>query len=206
MPPLPALPSWSLTAFKALAYGLLTLNVALLYRAGRLPDALDALGWLILVLVMEFETRGPPRRHGWAVQYAALVIRLIGYGLIFQAWALFLAERRWLDLANTTLWLLVCAALEFDIFLHPRLGRHARAVRDGVKLALYAGLLACAAAWGLRGDWLSFYDAALWLLAFFALELNVFGWAQTALAPNLPPAPAPSLPPPSPPAPPAAPP
>lgn len=199
MPPLPALPSCSLTAFKALAYGLLTLNVALLHQAGRLPDALDALGWLILVLVMEFETRGPPRRHGWAVQYAALVIRLVGYGLIFQAWALFLAERRWLDLVNTTLWLLVCAALEFDIFLHPRLGKHARAIRDGVKLALYAGLLACAAAWGLRGDWLSFYDAALWLLAFFALELNVFGWSRPAPA-------AASLPPASPPAPPAVPP
>ena len=45
-----------------------------------------------------------------------------------------------------------------------------------IKFALYGILFAAAAYWGYAGDFLDFWDAALWLFAFIFIELNVFEW------------------------------
>jgi hypothetical protein len=45
-----------------------------------------------------------------------------------------------------------------------------------LKLALYGVLFVAAAYWGVAGDFLDFWDAALWLFAFIFIELNVFEW------------------------------
>ena len=45
-----------------------------------------------------------------------------------------------------------------------------------VKFALYATLFLAAGYWGVAGDFLDFWDAALWLFAFIFIELNVFEW------------------------------
>ena len=39
--------------------------------------------------------------------------------------------------------------------------------------AVYALLASLVPAWAWRGEWLDAWDAALWLTAFFAIELNV---------------------------------
>ncbi len=177
LPPLP--PPQLFAAAKYAVYALLAGNVAaLLWRRGW-SDALDALGWLLLLAVMEYETRRPHAqlRH-WPGTYLALVLRLVGYGIVLHAWQLYQKQQHWLDLANTSLWLLVCAALEYDVYVAARLSQRDRALRHAVKLTLYALLIGCAGLWGLRGDWLLFYDALLWLFAFFAIELNVFGLAH----------------------------
>lgn len=184
-PAAPRDPAWlTPQRFAMLKYGvylLLAGNVAamLLWRSA--AEMLDSLGWLLLVAVMEYETRIPRRwRHRWLPTYFALLLRLLGYGLVLQAWALFRHQSMWLDLANATLWLLVCAALEYDVHLHEHLSRREQAFRHAIKFTLYGLLAGCAALWGLRGDWLGFYDALLWLLAFFAIELNVFGITHPA--------------------------
>ena len=46
------------------------------------------------------------------------------------------------------------------------------------KAVLYATLVAAAIYWGFKGDFLDFWDAALWLFAFVFIELNVFEWQQ----------------------------
>ena len=38
---------------------------------------------------------------------------------------------------------------------------------------LYAGLLGLVLAWLLRGEWFAAYDAALWLVAFATLEMDL---------------------------------
>ena len=43
---------------------------------------------------------------------------------------------------------------------------------------LYATLVAAAIFWGFKGNFLDFWDAALWLFAFVFIELNVFEWQQ----------------------------
>jgi hypothetical protein len=43
---------------------------------------------------------------------------------------------------------------------------------------LYTTLIAAAIFWGFKGNFLDFWDAALWLFAFVFIELNVFEWQQ----------------------------
>jgi hypothetical protein len=43
---------------------------------------------------------------------------------------------------------------------------------------LYTTLVVAAIYWGFKGDFLDFWDAALWLFAFVFIELNVFEWQQ----------------------------
>jgi hypothetical protein len=45
-----------------------------------------------------------------------------------------------------------------------------------VKYTLYAILFGAAAYWGVKGSFIDFWDASLWLFAFIFIELNVFEW------------------------------
>jgi hypothetical protein len=51
-----------------------------------------------------------------------------------------------------------------------------RYLSEGTKVLLYAVLLGCAIYWWLEGDFLDFWDAFLWLVAFVFIELNLFEW------------------------------
>jgi len=48
--------------------------------------------------------------------------------------------------------------------------------------ALYAGLGVLALVWLWRGEWFAAYDAALWLVAFATIELNVLEAARRTAA------------------------
>ena len=52
----------------------------------------------------------------------------------------------------------------------------------GIKFGLYAILLLAAIYWGVNGDFVDFWDAFLWLVAFFFIEMNVVEWRQESLA------------------------
>jgi hypothetical protein len=43
---------------------------------------------------------------------------------------------------------------------------------------LYLTLAIAAVYWGFEGEFLDFWDAALWLFAFVFIELNVFEWQR----------------------------
>lgn len=82
----------------------------------------------------------------------------------------------WVDVINSALWLLVVLVLEIDVQLQER-NRYegvALYVSNVSKFALYALLLLAAIYWGLKGDFVDFWDAFLWLVAFVFIELNVF--------------------------------
>ena len=49
------------------------------------------------------------------------------------------------------------------------------------KFVLYSILFVAAVYWGLYGDFVDFWDAFLWLLAFFFIEMNVVEWRQESL-------------------------
>jgi len=50
-------------------------------------------------------------------------------------------------------------------------------------VVLYSILFAAAAYWGLLGDFLDFWDAFMWLVAFVFIEMNIFQWqAETSSA------------------------
>jgi hypothetical protein len=89
----------------------------------------------------------------------------------------------WVDVINSAVWLLVVMVLELDVFFQEknRLEGMILRVSNSSKFALYSLLLLAAIYWGVKGDFVDFWDAFLWLLAFVFIELNVFEWRQESL-------------------------
>jgi hypothetical protein len=89
----------------------------------------------------------------------------------------------WIDVVNAGVWLLVVLVLEIDVRLQERDRYEGLALRlsNLVKAVLYSALLYAAVYWGIKGDFVDFWDAFLWLVAFVFIELNVFEWRQEAL-------------------------
>ena len=86
----------------------------------------------------------------------------------------------WVDVINAAVWLLVVLVLEVDVRLqeHNRYEGLALATSNVIKFVLYSGLLLAAIYWGFKGDFVDFWDAFLWLVAFVFIELNVFAWRE----------------------------
>ncbi len=89
----------------------------------------------------------------------------------------------WVDVINAGVWLLVVLVLEIDVRLQERNLYEGLALRIStvVKFVLYSTLLLAAIYWGVKGDFVDFWDAFLWLVAFVFIELNVFEWRQESL-------------------------
>ena len=86
----------------------------------------------------------------------------------------------WVDVINAAVWLLVVMILEVDVRLQAQERYEGLALRlsNTAKFVLYSLLLLAAMYWGLKGDFIDFWDAFLWLVAFVFIELNVFEWRQ----------------------------
>ncbi|HLT91926.1 MAG TPA: hypothetical protein VKZ85_13395 [Woeseiaceae bacterium] len=81
----------------------------------------------------------------------------------------------WVDVVNSGVWLLVVGLLELDVRLqaNDRLAGTLLMASNGAKYVLYSILLLAAVYWGVAGDFVDFWDAFLWLVAFFFIEMNV---------------------------------
>ena len=86
----------------------------------------------------------------------------------------------WVDVINAGVWLLVVLVLEIDVRLQERdrLEGLALTASNSAKFVLYSTLLLAAIYWGIKGDFIDFWDAFLWLVAFVFIELNIFEWRQ----------------------------
>lgn len=86
----------------------------------------------------------------------------------------------WVDVINAGVWLLIVAILESDVYLQERNRFDGLLLRvsNASKFLLYAILFAAAVYWGVYGDFVDFWDAFLWLLAFFFIEMNVVEWRR----------------------------
>ncbi|QDP00081.1 hypothetical protein [Thalassotalea sp. PS06] len=84
----------------------------------------------------------------------------------------------WVDVINAGAWLFVVLMLELDVRI--QLGHVRNAFWEKyshlIKGFIYSILLIAAIFWGFEGDFVDFWDAFLWLVAFFLIELNVFEW------------------------------
>jgi len=89
----------------------------------------------------------------------------------------------WVDVINSAVWLLVVAVLEMDVRLQEtrKLEGLILRISNASKFVLYTLLLFAAIYWGVKGDFVDFWDAFLWLIAFVFIELNVFEWRQESL-------------------------
>jgi hypothetical protein len=158
-------------AFKRAIYALLALNLALYALFGSANELLDSAAWVVLLVLFEIETAHgerltPPRR------LATHLVRLVAAAGVLAAAVGYLLEREWLDAANTWLWVAVVVLLEIEVRF-PAAVEQRRRLFWSCTGTLYAALGALVLAWAWRTEWLDAWDAALWLTAFFAIELNV---------------------------------
>jgi hypothetical protein len=173
--------------FRWLVYALLAADVVLYARYGRATELVDTAAWFVLLLLFEWET------GGWRMPDKARrpvhVLRVLAALAIAWAVAGYAFEREWLDFANESVWLGVVALLELEVRLAPAAKRLHRWHR-WLTAALYAALVAFLLAWlteGILGNealhaLLDAWDALLWLVAFAAIELNVFGLGKAGRA------------------------
>lgn len=86
----------------------------------------------------------------------------------------------WIDIFNASTWLGIVAILEIDVWyqLKGKFKGPVLKISTILKVIFYTTLFACAVAWGYTGVFLDFADAALWLFAFFFIEMNLFQWQQ----------------------------
>lgn len=84
------------------------------------------------------------------------------------------------DVINAGAWILVVIVLEIEVRLQLKGGvpHQFQLAVNLFKVLLYATLALAAVYWGFEGDFLDFWDAALWLFAFVFIEMNVFEWQQ----------------------------
>lgn len=84
----------------------------------------------------------------------------------------------WVDAINALVWILIVVILEADVRLQERNKLEGAVLKlsGTTKIVLYAILFVAAIYWGFKGDFVDFWDAFLWLLAFFFIEMNVVEW------------------------------
>jgi peptidoglycan/LPS O-acetylase OafA/YrhL len=164
-------PAW----FKAALFALLSLNTAVFLASGTPSEALDSIAWLTLLVLFELETGYIGRlREGRSIS-AVRALRLAAAAALVAAMTGYVHEKEWLDSLNVGLWCAVIALLEFEV-RRPDVAMRHRVPFAVAALALYSGLLALVAAWLWRGEWFDAYDAALWLVAFATLEMDVLSF------------------------------
>jgi hypothetical protein len=142
------------------------------------PCALANQGYSMLVTLDEYITLSA----GNCTQYAGMDLFRFGNSKILATTAI-LNETRWLawvDVINSATWILVCVVLEVDVRLQDRnmLRGRVLATSSIMKMALYATLFCAAVYWGYAGEFLDFWDAFLWLVAFVFIEMNVVQWNE----------------------------
>ncbi|HEY7658348.1 MAG TPA: hypothetical protein VH881_15905 [Burkholderiales bacterium] len=158
--------------FKAAIFALLVLNTGTYLVSGTFSEGIDSIAWLTLLALFELETgsaRPLPTRSAITAVHG---IRLAALAAVGVAAAGFLYNEEWLDSANSLLWIAVVVLLEWGVRRPAALAAH-RAWYSGAAAVLYAALGALAFAWLWQGEWFAAYDAALWLVAFLTIELNV---------------------------------
>ncbi|MCS6787136.1 MAG: hypothetical protein NZ524_08930 [Thiobacillaceae bacterium] len=163
---------WAITAA-------LAANIVLFAEYGRLSETIDTLAWFVLLVLYLVESEAKAQLSA-RVREGLRLLRLPAGALVVWAAVAYVLEREWLDAANAWLWLAVVALLELALRWPTWVARN-RAGYVRAVTAVYGGLFAFALAWLLQGEWLDAWDAALWLAAFFLIELDLLGRRPAAV-------------------------
>ena len=166
--------------FKAAVVALLALNAGIFLSSGTFRDGLDSIAWLTLLALFELETSAGHMIPAGPAIAAVHGFRLAALAAVGAAAAGFLYNMEWLDATNSGLWIAVVALLELEV-RHPATVTVHRARFITAVVTLYSGLGALVLVWLWRGEWFDAYDAALWLVAFATIEMNVLKAAQRTI-------------------------
>ena len=86
----------------------------------------------------------------------------------------------WLDVVNSVVWLVVVSILQLEVYLQSSrlFGTKFFTAYKYAKIFFYVVLAICAYYWLRLGDGVGAWDAFLWLVAFFFIEMNVLSWQE----------------------------
>ena len=107
------------------------------------------------------------------------LVQIVGTNIISDPQSLAATQRlSFTETTNSATWLMVVAILEIDVYLQMR--DKLNGLVMWASKVLYSILFLCATYWGIKGSFLDFWDAFLWLVAFVFIEMNIFEWHQEA--------------------------
>lgn len=135
-------------------------------------------GWMVVESLDEFV---PLTARNCAQLLGNELYRLHGAQVVATAPVLVDVQRlAFVDVVNSAAWIFIVILLEVDVRLQVRgaLTGLLLWLSVGAKLVTYSVLLLAALYWGFLGDFLDFWDAFLWLVAFVFIEMNLFQWHQ----------------------------
>jgi hypothetical protein len=186
--------TWSLHGLRAICYAFIIyaffgyiMNLAFIQATAPLADIADLCGlvtdqWAYAVDIDEYEVITGANCDSFSSAHS--FVRFDGMRAVVDAGGhAAILGLAWIDVINSGVWLLVVIVLEVDVWLqeHNRYEGMAFRISYACKVVLYSALLYAAVYWGIKGDFVDFWDAFLWLVAFVFIELNVFEWHQESL-------------------------
>lgn len=183
--------TWTLHGLRAFCYifivyafyGYLT-KLIFLFGSGPLPNVSDICSlvdgqWAYAVDFDEYEILTAANCGSFStansfLQYPGM------FAVVDQIGLTDIIRLAWVDVINAAVWLLVVLVLEIDVRLQERLKLEGAVLYLSIasKYILYSVLFLAAVYWGVKGDFVDFWDAFLWLVAFVFIELNVVEWRQ----------------------------
>ena len=166
--------------FKLIIVILLASNIGIYAVFDTLLSALDALVWLLLLVLYELEANGISVMT--EVQLKSTRSCLIA--LIILVFVGYIQEREWLDVANAIFWFVLIALLEMEVRRPEKVYQY----RKSYLLAtvfVFAGLIAMVILWAWHSAWLDVYDATLWIVAFGCIEVDIIRFVQSKLSSDL---------------------
>jgi hypothetical protein len=168
-------------AFKAVVYVALLANVGVfMWDADHwlAPKAIDQFGWVIILGVFEWETgRLQSGQAITRISAGALAAELAGYACALYALAHYISIRDPVEIANATAWLAISVLIWVDLLRPANARSPPRSdLRSILRWGLYLITFLCALLWWRDGAWLDFWDAVIWIICFFVIEINIFGF------------------------------
>jgi hypothetical protein len=155
--------------FKLAIVVLITLNAVIYAIVDTLTSAVDALAWLVLLVLYELEANvAAPMAENTLHGIRYVLIAVIGLSFVS-----YFHDSEWLDVVNSALWFALIALLELEVRWPDKVFKY----RQSYWLAtvtVFSGLLAMVIAWVWQSAWLDVYDATLWIVAFASIEVDIF--------------------------------
>ncbi|MDD4914148.1 MAG: hypothetical protein PHW13_03805 [Methylococcales bacterium] len=160
--------------FKLTVLALLSLNVLIYAISHNLLNAIDALCWVLLLIMFELEAFSQTAPFSTATRCMmrnALIL------VVLAVFFIYIGSNEWLDVGNAVLWFMLIALLELEIRYPQTVLNHPQAYWLAT-LGVFIGLLAMVGIWLSRSAWLDAYDAVLWIVAFAVIDVDIFKFLQ----------------------------
>lgn len=155
---------------KLLILALLTSNAVIYAVVDTLTTAVDAVTWLILLVLYELES------NNGELPVSEAILEKIRTGLIAVIALVFfsyLHDSEWMDVGNSLLWFALITVMELEVRRPAMVLKHANLFWL-LTITIFSGLIAMAGLWLWQQAWLDAYDAVLWVVAFGIIEVDLF--------------------------------